>query len=316
MKKIKLLGIPFEFGQDHSGVALAASHLRKNGLLKRLASFTEVDDLGDIKFTEKKKDYIRDGVKFLDEVSQANLLISDKISNLDLQDSFLLNIGGDHGMALGSVHGVLEHHPDSVVIWADAHGDINTPSCSPSGNFHGMPVAYLMKIAKQPEFAWIRNRLLPEKLILIGPRDLDEGEVELIQRYNIQYFSSDDVNRIGSKEILEMALHRADPQGVYPIHLSFDVDFCDELDVSSTGTRVANGPHLEEVFLLGGLLAETGRLKSMDVVEFNPLIGNDKEVRASGDLTLDFIEATMKHVFSQNDISLHYLENVSHSQFA
>ena len=301
MQKIKLLGIPFEFGQDHSGVSLAASYLRKNGLCDRLSSFTHVQDLGDIKFEGQKKPYIKDGVKFLNEASQGSKLISDTISNLDLNDSFLLNIGGDHGMALGSVHGLLEHRPETVVIWADAHGDINTPSCSPSGNFHGMPVAYLLKIVKQPEFEWIRNRLLPEKLILIGPRDLDAGEVELIQRYNIQYFSSEDVNRIGSKEILEMALHRADPRGILPIHLSFDVDFCDELDVSSTGTRVANGPHLEEVFLMGGLLAETGRLKSMDIVEFNPLIGNENEIKASGELTLDFIETTLKHVFSNND---------------
>jgi arginase len=298
MQDIKLLGIPFDFGQDHSGVRQAYQYLKDAGIVQRLTKLTHVKDLGNLYLQPKKESEIRDNIKSSRQASVSNYQISECISLEKLDDSFLLNVGGDHGMALGTIHGILSHRPETIVIWADAHGDINTPEISPSGNFHGMPLAFLLKVAKHPDFDWIKRALLPQKLILIGPRDLDEGEKDLIQRLSIQYFSSEELNRIGVKEVLEIALHRADPMGLSPIHLSFDVDLFDGLDIPSTGTTVSGGPKLEEVFLLGGILGETGRLRSMDLVEFNPLIGTDKEAKASGDLVMDFLEMTLMQVFA------------------
>lgn len=298
MKKIKLLGIPFDFGQDLTGVRLGYEHLKMHGLIARLQKFTKVTDLGEIKYPVKITENKTDGIKNLRQSSAANKAITETIESLDLNDNFLLNVGGDHGMALGTVHGILAQRPDSVVIWADAHGDVNTPSTSPSGNFHGMPVAFLLNIVKHPQFDWIRTHLLPERLILVGPRDLDGGEIEIIQRYGIQYFSSADLNRIGGKDVLETALSKVDPRGVRPIHLSFDVDLFDKYDVHSTGTKVADGPKLEEVFKLGKRLGETGQLRSMDLVEFNPRIGQEAEVKSSTDLILDFLDTTLRPVFS------------------
>lgn len=294
MERFKLLGVPFDFGQELSGVKYAGSFLREMGLLEEMRDISVTDDLGEMIFPVKTETTITDHIKNLREASLCNRMISERIASEHLDNDFLLSVGGDHGMSLGTIHGILSHRPDSVIIWADAHGDINTPATTPSGNFHGMPLAFLTGLASHPEFDWVKNRLSPEKLILIGPRDLDEGERDLILKHKIQYFSSDELNRLGAKEILEMALHRADPMGTCPIHLSFDVDVFDGSDVHSTGTIVPHGPKLEELFLLGGLVAETGRLKSMDLVEFNPSIGTIEEVQASATLIMDFVKTTLK----------------------
>lgn len=316
MERIKVLGIPFDFGQDHVGVRLAADYFRKEKLMDQLSDISFAEDLGDVQLPMKEKKYSRDNIKNIKEASQGNLEISTAIEKMNLGSDFLLTIGGDHGMSLGTIHGILSHRPETVVIWADAHGDINTPDLSPSGNFHGMPLAFLTGLAQHPEFDWLKHKLSPEKLILIGPRDLDEGERELIERFRIQYFSSDELNRMGAKEILEMALHRADPHGTSPIHLSFDVDLFDGEDILSTGTIVPDGPKLEEVFLMGGLLAETGRLKSMDVVEFNPLIGSVEAVEDSGELIMDFIITTLRQKNSRDFIYRAFDKTILSSEYA
>ena len=303
MQNLKILGIPFDYGQKHSGVRLAASRLKGDGLIERLETFTKVHDLGDLNFPKKLAESHYDLIRHKDQSSLGNKFIGDFISREDLTHSFLLNIGGDHGLALGTIHGMLSHHPEAVVVWADAHGDINTPETSPSGNFHGMPLAFLLNLARDPNFGWIRQHLLPRKLIFMGPRDLDEGEKDLIARHGIQYYSSEEINRVGVSELLPMALHKVDPMGICPIHLSFDVDVFDQFDISSTGTKVPKGPKLEEMFLLGGLLAETGRLVSMDLVEFNPEIGTQEDVENSSALILGFLESTLKQVFASKHLA-------------
>ena len=299
MKDIKVLGIPYDFGQERIGVRLAPHVLREAHLFNRLANIAPTIDLDDMIFPFKLAEKQTDGlIKQSLAASLGTKSINDQIEREDLSESFLLNIGGDHGLALGTIHGILAHRPDTIVVWADAHGDINTPETSPSGNFHGMPLAFLLGLSQHPHFQWIRRNLLPEKLIFFGPRDLDQGEKDIITKHSIQYFSSEEVNRLGAHEVIEMALHKADPFGTCPIHLSFDVDVFDQFDIHSTGTKVPDGPKLEELFLMGGLLAETGRLKSMDLVELNPQIGDAASVERSIALVLEFLESTMKHVFA------------------
>lgn len=298
MRNVHLLGVPFNFGQDHLGVKEAYSYLKEKGLAERLKDIAPLKTDSTLRFWERTPCTDNPAIKFSQEASVASRLISHKIEHMPLQDDdFLLSVGGDHGMALGTIHGILSHRPDSVIVWADAHGDINTPITSPSGNFHGMPLAFLLNQASHHDFEWIKRFIKPEKLILIGPRDLDEGEKNIIEKLSIQYYSSDDLNRIGTKEVLDMALHRADPYSACPIHLSFDVDVFDDNDFSSTGTRVKHGPRREEIFLMAGILGETGRLKSMDVVEFNPAIGTESEKADCAELVMEFIEATLTEVF-------------------
>ncbi len=294
MKSLNLMSFPFHYGQPHHGVANAGHYLRREGIIERLRKSVRVRDFGEIALHQIKTNKFDQGIIDPRQNFQANHLIARTISRA-LPADLQLNIGGDHGMGLATVSAALERNPDTVIIWADAHGDINTPSTSPSGNFHGMPLAYLLGEATHPDFH-SNVRLSPNHLILIGPRDLDHGERDIIQRKGIQYFSSEELNRVGAKDILEMALHRADPLGTSPIHLSFDVDLFDANDMISTGTKVSQGPRLEEVFLLGGLLAETDRLSSLDIVEFNPALGSPEDAASSATLILDFLDVIVKQL--------------------
>lgn len=306
MTRVRVTGFPYIFGQPLDEISGAADYLRQHGLIKRMNRFCDVVDYGNLTFDLTKDRKLTHKILDMESNSKANELISNYISSADSED-FFLNIGGDHGMGLGTIHGLLNLHQESVVVWADAHGDINTPDSSPSGHFHGMPLAFLLKISENEQFSWIKNRLMGHKLILIGQRDLDQGEKEIIETLGIQCYSSDDLNRMGAKEILEIALHKADPLGIYPIHLSFDVDLFDGHDIPSTGTRVYQGPRLEEVFLLGGLLGETGRLKSMDIVEFNPTLGTQAEIQSSTELILDFVELTLTQVIDRTKKQMIFL---------
>lgn len=306
MKKIKLLGIPFNFGQPHPDVKDAPAFIRSLGLIDQLEGIATVTDLGNLDFSLCKKTPLPSSIKNERQSSMACELISKCIESENLQDTFLLNLGGDHGLALGTIHGLLSHRPGMVVVWADAHGDINTPATTSSGNFHGMPLSFLLGLCKNRKtFQWLKNILLPHKLIYFGPRDLDAGERKIIEELSIQYYSSADINRLGTKNILNKALQIADPFSRWPIHLSFDVDVFDSNDIFSTGTKVPEGPQLEEIFKLGNLLAQTGRLQSMDIVELNPAIGSQEQVLKTFFLTMEFIELTLKNaVISKEHLAM------------
>lgn len=298
MKNIKVLGIPFSFGQPHLGVELAMQAMRQHGLLKKLSLLAPILDLGDLDFTLLRRQEKRKFIHNQAAVAMGNELISSCIEREDLTQSFLLNVGGDHGLALGTIHGLLSHQPKMVVVWADAHGDINTPNSSPSGNFHGMPLSFLLAASKSSQsFGWLKRRLQAQQLIFFGPRDLDGEELKLIQELSIQYFSSEAVNYYGTEEIMPLALQVADPTGQAPIHLSFDVDLFDSSDVYATGTRVINGPEVNQVMKLGEMLGQTGRLKSMDLVEINPLVGTETQVNHTLELASSFAELTIKSTF-------------------
>ena len=296
MKDIKVLGHPFSFGQPHKGVALAPDTLRIMGLLEELKQIAPVKDLGDLDFSLCHKQLPLESIKNAAQNSLANELISTCIESENLEESFLLNMGGDHGMGLGTVHGALMKNAETVVIWADAHGDVNTPGSSSSKNFHGMPLSFLMRIAHDPElFPWFRRTLLPEKLIMVGPRDLDPREKEIIEDFRIQYLSSNEMNKFGTRHLLKKALAHVDPEGEFPIHLSFDVDLFDSEDIISTGTRVNSGPFMPEIFNLGRTLGETGRLRSMDLVELNPGLGYESDMIKTFKLAMEFTVYTIRH---------------------
>lgn len=298
MNKLKLMGSCYNFGQDHRGVSEAPLFLRKLGLIDDLNTFADVKDLGDIDFSLCNGKLRHARIKNAHANSLANHLISQTIERESLENEFLLHIGGDHGSALGSIHGILSHRPDTIVVWADAHGDINTPSSSITKNFHGMPLSFLLDIAGERNlFPWIKHSLPANQLIYIGPRDLDPAEKHIIKELNIQYFSSEDMNTYGSAFLLSKAMKKIDPEGKRPIHLSFDVDIMDQNHIVSTGTRVSSGPRLSEVFSIGKYLGETGRLRSMDVVELNPDIGNENEILSSFYTAVEFMKYTLNPVF-------------------
>ncbi len=312
MKQINVLGVPFAYGQDHLGVNEAYDYLKKMNLLGAISEAQDICDLGLLELSQFYKSPSIGNIKNRELCSTQNKKISDFIKNLYLESNFLLTIGGDHGMGLGSIHGILHHRPDSIVVWADAHGDINTPDFSSTANFHGMPLAYLLGLVKNEDFNWIKNKLNPKNLIYIGPRDLDPFEKKIIKDLSIQYYSSNEIKLHGMDTIVNHALNKIDPFRIKPIHLSFDVDVIDPEFMSSTGTKVTKGLSPEEIMVLGRTLGETGCLRSMDVVEFNPQIGDPRAIQSCAKIIIDFLRATLNSTIysykSHEQIINHFLE--------
>ncbi len=295
MQKVKWLGVPFHYGQSNKGVAAASLFFRGIGLIQELEKVVRVEDLGDMSFTlMSEKDT---SIRFEQTVAFGCETISSTIQKLDLTNDLLLVVGGDHGLSLGSIHGLLSKNPETIVVWVDAHGDMNPPSASPTGNFHGMPLAFLLNQAGQHKsFSWVKNHLRPEKLILLGPRSLDPEEQRLIRELNITYHSTDEIHEHGMANLLKAALKKIDPKGTSPLHLSFDVDACDPETMPSTGTLVSRGLDAQDMLSLGQELAQTGRLRSIDLVEFNPFIGSADDLKISLQGVQDFLLKTFNHL--------------------
>jgi len=196
---------------------------------------------------------------------------------------FVLTLGGDHSIALGSIAGIQRSYGDLGVIWVDAHSDIHTPSSTDSGNLHGCPVSFLVGLAKAkvPGFDWLEKMPGPiigmNRIAYIGLRDVDEAEKIFLKQYNITAFSMHEVLQYGIARVTEMAVAAIDPQGRVPIHLSFDIDALDPTVAPSTGTPVRGGLLEREGKHICEYLALTGRLVSMDLVEVNPRLGSETD---------------------------------------
>ena len=209
-------------------------------------------------------------------VGLGNQMLADVVQEAASKGRFPLIVGGDHSIGFGSLAGILRNNPDTAVIWVDAHADINTPLTSPSGNMHGMPLGYFLglpgfEVDKVPGLEWMADvpKLAPEKLVYIGLRDVDDGEVEALRNLNCTCYSMSHVDRYGIGKLMEMAL---DKLGDAPIHMSFDIDSCDPVEAPSTGTTVRGGLSYREAHYVCEAVSETGRLASMDIVEVNPML--------------------------------------------
>lgn len=191
-----------------------------------------------------------------------------------------LTLGGDHSIALSTIEGVLRVHPDARIIYVDAHGDINTPDTSPSGNLHGMPLAAHLGFfspREVPGIGFVGARLRSNQLAFIGVRDLDRAEATFIDDRNIPCFSADDVAKFGMKAVIHQVINDIDPEGRYPLYVSFDVDSVDPAVAPATGVPVPGGLTPEDLSLLGTWLRRTKRLVGMDLAEVNPALAESHD---------------------------------------
>ncbi|GAB65642.1 arginase [Plasmodium cynomolgi strain B] len=199
--------------------------------------------------------------------------------------NFVLNIGGDHSVAFPSILSSLQFYRDLRVIWIDAHGDINIPETSPSGNYHGMALAHTIGLFKNkvPCFEWSENLtyLKPENVAIIGIRDIDMYEKIILKKCNINYYTIFDIEKNGIYNTICTALNLLDPHENCPIHVSLDIDSVDSFFAPGTGTIAKGGLNYREINLLMKVLADTRRIVSMDLVEYNPSLDeNDKMVHS------------------------------------
>lgn len=265
--------------------------MRELSLLPRLSAQNwSVVDRGDVPISVSRESSVgvikKDGMtlKYPDVVGPISQRIAEQCYENSKNGEFLINVGGDHSIAIGTVAGILKSRPESSVIWVDAHADINTPYTSPTGNIHGMPVAFLMKhpaVQNVAEFSWLKDypALDPKKLVYIGLRDLDQGEKEIIREYGIKAFTMQDVDRLGIGKVMEQTIDylTCGRRHDVPLHLSYDVDGIDPIYAPATGTRVAGGLSYREAYYITEALSETGCLSSMDLVEVNPALDSALE---------------------------------------
>lgn len=272
------------FFQAKPGTEHGPDALREGGLIKKLMGLgLDVHDYGDVGTPSHEDDHHFDlPVKNPKHVATASENIAADVYNVIKSGRTCLALGGDHSMAIGSIFGHSLAEPEHVVVWVDAHADINTPLTSSSGNMHGMPLSFLVKelqpyISKLPGFEFIKPCLSAKNIAYIGLRDVDPGERYIIEKLGIQSFSMSEVDRHGIKDVVEKAMHYLDPEGVKPIHLSFDIDALDPSLAPSTGTPVPGGLSIREGNYICEELAATGRLTCVDIAEVNPSLGNERD---------------------------------------
>lgn len=293
--KVSVLGVSVKEGQKLTGVEQAPNEIRNGGLLECLKQLGwEVNDLGDLtkETVEKEIDALvadnsqtfkYNHLQNIEIIGAVNKRLAEINHEESKKNQFVLNLGGDHGLASGTITGMLRTYPDLKLIWFDAHGDCNTPDGSPSGNYHGMPVAHILDWIKKGDvkgFEWLDVHLKPENLVFIGLRDLDKPEKKLLKDHNIRFYTPYDIDHMGGiRHVMDDTFKylNCDADQKTPIHVSWDVDGCDPSYIYGTGTKARVGVSERESHYILQRIAATGNLVSLDMVETNPALDIVKE---------------------------------------
>jgi arginase len=258
---------------------MGPSAVRVAGLESKLESLGhEVEDAGNISvvLAEQKKSG-DPNAKYLKEITATCTKAAEMVIKSLEQGKVPLMLGGDHSIAVGTMSGVAEFYKRQKqhvgLIWIDAHSDINTPDTSPSGNVHGMPLGAIMGLGPTELaniFDW-SPKVRPENCVLVGIRDVDLAEKENIRRAGIEVFTMRDIDERGMRTVMEEALRMAG-RGTVGYHVSLDMDWVDPEDAPGVGTPVPGGSTYREAHLAMEIIADHGRMLSLDVVEVNPVI--------------------------------------------
>lgn len=293
MQQVSLIGVPTDIGASTVGSRLGPQALRVAGLIPALERFDcEVRDCGDLAGPDNPLQPPVGGYRHLPEVAQWNRTLFAAVA-AELADGRLpIVLGGDHCLAIGSITAVADHCRRTGkklrVIWVDAHADFNTAELTPSGNIHGMPVACLT--GHGPD-ALTRigehfPAITPDEIKQIGLRSVDEGEKTFLFEQGVEVFDMRYLDEFGVRETVRRALAGVDENT--HLHLSLDLDFVDPEVAPGVGTPVRGGPTYREAQLCMELLADTGLLASIDLVELNPAL----DVRnTTAELATDLIES-------------------------
>ncbi|MEJ7932094.1 arginase [Ramlibacter sp. AN1015] len=276
-RSVSLIGAPTDVGASVRGASMGPDALRVAGIVEALrARGLVVDDLGNLAGPPNPGEQAAGGLRHLREVVAWNRLVYDAVDAALGRGDFPLLMGGDHCLAIGSISAIAWHcrrqGKNLRVIWLDAHTDVNTETISPSGNVHGMPVACLLGHGPAALVGWSGKRaaLGPQDIDFIGIRSVDAEERQAIRTLGLQVFDMRHIDEHGMRTTLSEALH--DVHENTHLHVSFDLDCLDPADAPGVGTGVRGGPTYREMQLCMEMIADTGRLASMDVVEVNPAL--------------------------------------------
>ncbi|HET7792106.1 MAG TPA: arginase [Rhizobacter sp.] len=292
-KPVSIIGAPTDIGAGTRGSSMGPEALRVANIVPVLRSHgLEVEDRGNLTGPSNPWQPPVDGYRHLPEVVAWNRLVHDAVYAELSQDRLPILLGGDHCLGLGSISAVARHCRDRKkklrILWLDAHADFNTNVLTPSGNIHGMPVACLCGSGPKEliEIGGHVPAISPKWIRQIGIRSVDEGEKRFVHEMDLEVFDMRYIDEMGMRHTMELALATLDVNT--HLHVSFDVDFLDPPIAPGVGTTVLGGPTYREAQLCMEMIADTGRLASLDVMELNPAL----DVRnATAELAVDLIES-------------------------
>jgi len=276
---VALIGASLDLGAGRRGVDMGPSAIRYAGLEPRIESLGRpVFDWGNVEgAVPEATEMGNERVRFLTPIKQACERVAQLVARSVDEGLHPLVLGGDHSVAIGTLGGLSRVHGPGGVLWIDAHGDVNRPETSPTGNVHGMPLAVALGLAG-PEFeseAWKLPAVTPDRVALVGVRSLDTAEASLLSELDIAVYTMSDVDRLGLERVIRQALRHIGGSGF--VHVSLDMDALDPDIAPGVGTPVRGGLSYREAHLAMELVAESGLAGSLEVVEVNPILDNENE---------------------------------------
>jgi arginase len=297
MKRIAIIGAPLDMGSDRRGVDMGPSALRVANLNARLAALGfDIEDCGNVPVVQPES--LPEGhaqAKYLHAIAAACERLGETVSRVADNDQTPLVLGGDHSVAVGTVSGLARHlnkrGQKMGLIWIDAHADMNTPETSPTGNVHGMPLAAIVGLGpcELVNMFGFHPKVDPANVVLVGIRDVDRTEGPNVRQSGIKYFTMRDLDERGMRSVMESALSIA-TAGTNGFHLSLDLDCVDPEVAPGVGTPVPGGMTYREAHLAMEMVADSGQMLGMEVVEVNPVID---EVNRTANLAVELILSAM-----------------------
>jgi arginase len=280
MTSIRLIGVPMDLGASRRGVDMGPSAVRYTDVREKLEALGHtVEDLGNVPvpFREDAARGAQRGARYLGAITEVCTDVAARVRDALAAGAMPLVLGGDHALAAGSIAGAASHLAAKGgrlgAIWIDAHGDLNTPATSRSGNVHGMPMAALLGHGDRAmsSIAGANAALRASDVALVGVRDLDDSEKAHVRKWNLATFTMRALDERGVRAVMEEAIAIAsrDTAGIW---LSFDVDVIDPDEAPGVGTPVPGGMTYREAHLALEMLADTGKLVGLDIVEVNPVL--------------------------------------------
>lgn len=280
VQTVDVVGVPMDLGADRRGVDMGPSAIRYARLKESLERFgIAVSDHGNIPVPQPETASPEmASAKYLPIIQDVCAELAGVVEGIVKAGSFPLVLGGDHSIAIGTLAGVARARKRAPgLLWIDAHGDINTPLTSGSGNVHGMPVSIALE----------EKSIDASRTVLIGLRDVDSGEKERIRELGVRAFSMSHIDRLGMERVMEEALAVVSgASGDESLHVSFDLDGIDPTEAPGVGTPVRGGLSFREAHLAMEMVAETGRLGSLEITELNPIFD---ERNRTADLAVQLI---------------------------
>jgi arginase len=296
-KTIQIIGVPLDLGASRRGTDMGPSALRIAGLggaLRELGYTVDIEE--DIAAPAAETSSPEDQkARFKPQILQVCTELATRVKDFLKVGDFPLVIGGDHSIAMGTMAGVSsfyrDRNEDVGLIWFDAHGDMNIPDSSPSGNIHGMPLAHLLGQGDEDlkNIEGFSPKVRAENVALIGIRDIDGGERQIIRDSGIHAYSMREIDERGMSTVIREALEFVN-DGTSGFHLSFDVDGCDPSVIPGSGTLVPGGVNYREAHLMMEYCADDGRMVCLEVVELNPFLDHNN---VSAERTLELILSAM-----------------------